>query len=473
MLKHWKLILSGILLLNFLLRIIIYYSTDLFYFSDYAIYLNAVDQIHNEGNIKLVNGNFLFTISYLGYFAKYVLGNIDYFFVFNCLLGTAATFVISILTIKVTGKVIAGLITAAILTLYTEFIVFSAVFYTPVIMMFLLSLFMLFIFYYIRAETIASRTFFLILSVLVFLLSFLFKPELAFMPFILIFTGFLTYRQKEFFRKNMHLALTLSLAVLLVLVSGFYSTGEVKSNSFIFFGHTDYGGDGGEGAFIYEENEARYNAALLGYNLANNITHASQADINRFQVDEMKNFILHSPGKWIQLQFKKFFRTFGVVPETSSFKILYTGAIKERLWFSAIVVVVPVTLMILGLIMFFNIALVRKFISRNRYVSFYYLNFLAYYIFISVFLGQYQERYRLPIMAAFFIPALAFLISNYSKIQFNSRKPVFIKFSLMLGAAVIWLFQARDALNNNERVNKAIEITIEEVSKSDNFYSGS
>ncbi len=76
-----------LLLLNFALRLFIYGHTTLFSFSDYKLYLAGVEKIHDGESIKILSGNFLFTISYIGYFAKYVLGSLNFFFVFNCLLG--------------------------------------------------------------------------------------------------------------------------------------------------------------------------------------------------------------------------------------------------------------------------------------------------------------------------------------------------------------------------------------------------
>ncbi|HCI55271.1 MAG TPA: hypothetical protein PK910_08305, partial [Bacteroidales bacterium] len=117
----WGRYLLLILFLNFIIRLIVFNNTTLFNFSDYGAYLNAVDRIGNGQQVKLRGGNFLFAISYIGYFAKYILGNLNYFFWFNCLLGTITTFIVSFLIIKITGKPAAGLITAILLTFYTEF----------------------------------------------------------------------------------------------------------------------------------------------------------------------------------------------------------------------------------------------------------------------------------------------------------------------------------------------------------------
>ena len=93
------------------------------------------------------------------------MGNLDYFFYFNCLLGTLTTYLISLLVITTSGNIVSGLITALILTFYTEFLVFSSVFYTPVLMLFLLASFIFLVYYY---YTSYSKTQLIIIAIALF-----------------------------------------------------------------------------------------------------------------------------------------------------------------------------------------------------------------------------------------------------------------------------------------------------------------
>ncbi|MCX6253722.1 MAG: hypothetical protein NTV31_04505 [Bacteroidia bacterium] len=503
--RNCKLILLIILLLNFALRLLIYCKTILLNFSDYQAYLAVVDRIHNEGNIPILGGNFLFTISYIGYFAKYVLGSIDNFFYFNCLLGTLTTFLIALLIIRLTGKAFSGVITAIILTFYTEFMVFSSVFYTPVIMLFLLALFTISLYYYYSTTSKTILYSFSAIILIVFIATFLFKPELVFLPiFLLVFMVFFIRRRKVFFLRSLLLVLVLTAGIVLIKASGIYykPEGDTIANDFIFFGHTDYGGDGGEGSFILPGNKIRYEEAWTIYCKQHGITGPTVKDRNRFQLLEIKKFIIHHPLKWVGLQFTKFFRTFGVVPETTSFKVLYTGLFKGSLWLTSIIVVAPVALIILMFILFFNFSAILQLTKgataqgRNGTVAqryngsplpthrspfnshhsstdhrlpitdykkhFFYIYCLLffYYLIASIFFGQYQERYRMPLMVVFIIPALGYFIASFNKEQFLKKSSLIIKSVIIVLFLTVWVFQAKKAISNKERLENAIESVI-------------
>ena len=321
--KNWRMALFCLLLLNFALRLFIYGHTTLFSFSDYKLYLDGVEKIHDGESIKILSGNFLFTISYIGYFAKYVLGSLNFFFVFNCLLGTLTTYFVSSFIISLSGNPLAGIVTAIILTFYTEFIVFSSVFYTPVISLFLLIIIVWLLLSYFKS--LINLSFFLILTgiLIVFFITFLFKPELVFFSVFLLLLSLLLYRkQRTILIRNILLVFIFVVGILLVKATGIYkrSVESVISNDFVFFGHTDYGGAGGEGSFVNPENKIRYNEALTVYCKEHGLTNPTVEDRNRFQIQEINKFITHHPLKWIKLQFTKFFRTFGVVPKLQASK---------------------------------------------------------------------------------------------------------------------------------------------------------
>jgi hypothetical protein len=484
--ENMKVYLTIILLINFILRLVIYWKTVLFNFSDYQIYLTAVDRIYNEGEIPLISGNFLFTISYIGYLAKYILGSSDLFFVFNCLLGTLTTWLIAVLITRLTGKPASGVITALILTFYTEFMVFSSVFYTPVIMLFLLVLLMISIYYF---YTGTSKTILFLSSgiiLVVFLITFFFKPELVFFPLFLLFIAFIFIRkQRFFFQRSMILVMILFTGIFLIKASGIFNKpeGDAIANDFIFFGHTDYGGGGGEGSFIFPGNKLRYNEALSLYRKEHEINELTVNDRNRFQIQEIKRYITHHPLKWTGLQFTKFFRTFGVVPESTSFKILYTGLLKNKLLLTSFVVVAPVSIIILMFILFFNFSEIKQLFRpsaagyrlpatsllktdaghriphtdfKKHFIYVYCLLFFYYFI-ITIFLGHYQERYRMPLMVVFIIPALGFYIASFNNEQFLKKSSLIIKSAVIVLFLSVWVFQAKKAISDKDRLESAIE----------------
>ena len=499
--NNWRFSLIIILLLNFALRLLIFSKTNLFNIADYQGYLMGIEKIDNESSLSPGSSNYIFTLSYIGYYAKYILGSLDVFFVFNCFLGTITTFIIALLVILVSGKAISGVITAIILSFYTEFMVFSSVFYNPVIMLFILVLFILALFKYFTTNSKKKSIILLAIVLILFILTFLFKPELFFSPFFLLIFSFILIRKHLIlFQKSLTLVLVLLSGIYLIYISGLYKKpdGSAIVNDFIFFGHTDYGGDGGEGAFINSENKIRYNEALSLYYKEHSISNPNSIDRNRFQYLEIRRFITHHPIKWASLQFTKFFRTFGVVPETTSFKVLYTGIFKGNLWLTSIVVVAPVAIIILLFIIFFNYSAILELTrgakaqrrkgsmanpqpamlnakretldshAANRtphaahpinYFLYIYLLLFIYYIIATIFFGQYQERYRLPVMVVFIIPVLSYFIAKFDKENFVKRSSLITKGVIIALFLIVWTFQAKKAIGNKQRLENAIEST--------------
>jgi hypothetical protein len=470
--QRWVVLI--LILLTFIIRLSVFYSTTLFSFSDYGAYLSTIEKIKSGNNVFLQSGNFFFTISYLGYFAKYILGSLDYFFFFNCLCGALTGLIMFYILEKVFSSTLAGLIAIILYIFYTEFIIFSSVFYTPVLMIFLLSLFLMFLSFYYRYSTPIKGALSILGLIITYLITFFFKPELLYFPiFLIVFAVFFVRRDKIFMYRSVALGIILFISYFsfntLHIISR--SDKNIISNAYIFFGHTDYGGDGGEGSFVYPENKIRYDKALTAWCIKNNITQPDVKDRNKFQRQEIIKFVKDSPFSWVKLQFTKFFRTFGVVPETTSFMILYTGLMKGNLWLTSIIVVVPVALIIILLISFFNFSALKKLFTfpDNRFINnsdkhFLYVFFLLffYYIIATVFFGQYSERYRLPVMVVFIIPLLSYFIASFDGKQFFNRAILTAKCVVVVLFITIWVFQAKKAISNKERLNNAIE-SVKEV----------
>lgn len=461
--RKFVILMVVITLVNILLRTLIYVNTNLFYFTDFKTYLDGVDTLLRGEELYLLQGNFIMTISWLGYLAVKVFGSIDWFFALNILAGSAASLLISMLAYRVTGRRRVAVLSMILLTLYTEFMVFSSIFYTPVLMILLLSLFMWSLWYYYLPGS-RIRWEWLSIATVIVLLSFTLKPELFFLPVFLFILAVMVRKQKQFAIRTLLLAGVLSVSTLLFY--GFRimpsSPGHTVSNGFVFFGHTEYGGDGGEGAFVYPENEERYKTNFRTYCIDNKIVEPVSKDYNGFRKQEIIVFITQHPFKWMMLQIKKFTRTFGVVPEGNSFKVLYTGLLRERLWLASIIVTAPVALFLLLFIQLFNINLLKdpggESTSDKRGFQFKYifLLLLFYYIVAICFFGHFQERYRLPVIVIFLLPLTAVFISEFRLSKYWKKPGFYIRQSVSMMVFTIWVLQAITAISNKERLYNAL-----------------
>ena len=151
-----------------------------------------------------------------------------------------------------------------------------------------------------------------------------------------------------------------------------------------------------------------------------------------------KNLISEHPFQWEKLQCYKFFRFFGIVPEGSSFKILVTGLFKDKIYLIAILLVLPFSIMLLMIILLSDYKKIIKGINNPRIL---FMLLLGYYIVGSVFYGQYQERYRMPLMVCFLIPYLAYSIYYFKwKILKINKKTTILKACCVVLIGVIWLY---------------------------------
>ena len=100
-----------IMILNLAFRLVIYYNTKLFYFHDYKAYLVGIDKIHTSGSIPLIQGNFMYLNSYIGYFFKYIIGSFNCYFIFLAILAVMTSFIIYKIVITVTKNKLAGIFT--------------------------------------------------------------------------------------------------------------------------------------------------------------------------------------------------------------------------------------------------------------------------------------------------------------------------------------------------------------------------
>jgi len=456
--KNSNLILAGLLILNLVLRLVIFYSTKLFYFSDFVAYFDAIELIHKGEEVSLYIGEFSYLNSYIAYFFKYQMGSIDYYFIFNSLIGTLATFVIYKIVISLNENKIIGLIAVIILTVYTEFMVFSSILYTPVLMVFILAMVILITIKYIEKQRI---TYFFML-VLLISISLLLKRVLIYAWGIYFIFAIL-----QMFKKNKQLAIHFfALSVVLLISSSIISTNIIlKGNDYLnersfllFAGHTWYGGDGGKAAIIYPEKQALFDKKLKAYCNKNNIDIPNLIDITRFQNQEVKEFIVNHPISWVRLQFHKFFWEYGVLPESKSFKVLMTGLTNKNTILTALLLVIPIVVIVTLFIFTFNL---KKAIRQllNEPIHLIMALFLAYYLIATVFYYAYAERYRIPVMACFWIPLLARNLYSFRIMKFfKNKKELIIKLLILFLFIGNWTYEAYIiGVKNIERYNKTLD----------------
>ena len=313
--------------------------------------------------------------------------------------------------------------------------------------MFLLSVIIYLILFYLDSHKNILSIIIAFSIIIIINFTYYFKGEMHYFWVLFLFFGFVNLKRKKIFLKFLLLGIILfgSTKILKSYHILPYKEGNVMANDFRFFGHTLYGGDGGDGSFVYKENEDRYNREFKAYCERNKIDDPSRTDRNNFQSEEIKKFVTQHPFQWVKLQFYKFFRFFGVVPEGNSFKILITGLFNSKIYLTAIFLVLPFSLMLLTIILFSDYKVIIRGLKNPKYQMLFL--FVGYYIAGSVFYGQYQERYRMPVMVCFIIPFTAYsLIKRKWELFKKNKRIIMIKSAIILVILIIWFSQAYHAL---------------------------
>mgnify|MGYP005831219407 CR=1 FL=1 len=444
--KKPALILVYLLSLQLIFRLIIFFTTNTFAFTDWRVYLAGIEQIRNGENLPLFSRAFAFLLSYIGYFFKYTLGNLDYFFILNSILGVLVSFVSFFIVKEITNNYRKALLVVALQTIYVEFLAFSSIFYTVIIMLLLVNLVIYLTIKFLKNDEKSKNVIISIFILAIVFATFFFKMELQYFGYLFFLYSLFLVKNKSLFLKIIFLAILTTLTT--------YLTGELKKSlnpsktgtiDFIFFGHTFYGGKGGEGDFIFKEKRDLYDKKMKEYFDKNKINNPTSADTGRFQKNVILNFITTEPHMWFLLQARKFFFTFGIVPEGNSFTILYKGLFNRNFILSASIVVFPIVLIILLFIIAFKKESLKA-IFNDKILLFLFL-FLIYYLGATVFYGHYQERYRIPVVTMFILPFIAIFSDNLSiKNIFKDKKSLLIKIIIVLLFVSAWSYQAYEAL---------------------------
>ena len=457
--KHSNIVLLGLLIINFIIRLIIFFNTNLFRFNDWGSYLDAIERINAGEKVQLSTGMTTYLNSHIGYFFKYILGNFDLYFIFNCLIGTLTIFIIYKIMRHLKASKVSSLLAVVMLSFYTEFMCFSSIFYTPIIMVFLLSLTILFTLKFINNKKYSLL--YPVILVFIISLSLFFKVELKYVYGVYFILGIICIKN------NFKLALKLLLLSIIILGTiKIIEKNTILTNhpsrgisSFIVFkAHTWFGGDGGKMKIVYPEQQERYDNRFKEFCSENNIINPTRKDEKMFQDAYVKNFVINHPFSWIHLQFHKFFWEYGVLPEANSFKILMTGLTKKHTILTAVIIVFPVILFIILFIISFDIRRLVCAMKRRPEIQFLCILFL-YYIVATVFYFAYSERYRIPVMVCFWIPLLAFNLTNFKfKLFFQGKKELIVKILILSLFIGNWSYEAYViGIKHKDRYFKTIE----------------
>ena len=283
-----------------------------------------------------------------------------------------------------------------------------------------------------------------------------FRKTLIYPYLLFIFLLLFNLKNKTYILKY------LVLAVLSFIILYFFNPYKMFNSDYydetvtLFWGHTMYGGNGGEGSFVYQENEERYNRRLKQYMAINHIDSLTRDVDLRFRRHEIKEFITKEPVKWVFLQFRKVAYLFGSVPQKDGLLMLYKGKIKMPWAVSAFVLQFSYAIILILFIL--SVDLNYKKMLRNSYTRIIY--FIGLYLIsgISIF-SFYQERFRVVVFVCFFIPVIAMNFERFKNLLLKeNRRELIIKLIIILILFAVWIYQAYEALYiYHDRYFKALQ----------------
>ncbi len=389
-----------------------------------------------------------FTPAYIAYFFISIFGTIDAYYIFQCLLATLTSFLVYIVTVRISGSRISGVVSLLLTTVYTEYLLLSSVFYNQVYENFFTVLFLLLVINIASSGTVRHTILNSLGVLVVVLLSLFFRNTFVVIFFYLLLAGiwFLARKEAKPGATFLLLSVVVFMTVFVIKPLDHFREGEYTPPAALeFWGHTTYGGNGGEVGFIYSENEKRFNDRLEAYADERGLSDITPEVIDAFKASEVRRFMTTTPHKWIFLQVKKVFYTFGIIPQRDGLTMLMTGRAPLTLVPSAILLQIPFLLIIVLLIMTVDINLHRIFSVHGK-VFLTYLLGLYLVAAISVY-GAWAERYRIVAVIAFIIPVIGVNIGRLKTlVGRDGRKELMIRLFFVVLMVIIWGLQAYEAL---------------------------
>lgn len=452
----------SLMIIQFGLHLLLYYNTESFSgISESGALLGTLDTILSGGKPKPLYGFYWYlTPAYIAAFFIRIFGNVDAYFVFQCLLATITSLLVYFMVVKISGSKKSGIISIILTTVYSEYLLLSSVFYNQVYENFFVVLLMLVILNFAENGNVKKLVIYGILTITIVLSSLMFRNTLLVIFFYFLLAGifFLIKRLRGPGIGFIVLSLVLFVLVFIMKPLDVFREGGYHPQRVIeFWGHTPYGGNGGEVGFIYKENEELFNKRLDAYLHENNISEATLAVVEEFKSYEVRRFITKEPHRWLILQLKKVLYTFGIMPQRDGFTMLMTG--KATVGWVPAAVFLQVSFLLLIILFLLTVDIQIKSINGlPGYIFLIYLMGLYLISAISVY-ATWAERYRTVAMVAFIIPVIAINIDNIKKLSHrHNRKELIIRLFFVGFMILVWGWQAYEALViHRERYFEALE----------------
>ncbi len=341
-----------------------------------------------------------------------------------------------------------GVVSLLLTTVYMEYLLLSSVFYNQVYENFFAVLFLLLVIDIASSGTLRKTILSSLAVLAVVLLSLFFRNTFIAIFFYLLLAGiwFLVSKEAKSGAALLFLSVIIFMTMFVIKPLDHFREGEYSPPAALeFWGHTTYGGNGGEVGFIYRENEERFNGRLEAYADERRLSEITPEVVDAFKASEVRRFVTTTPHKWLFLQMKKVFYTFGIMPQRDGLTMLMTGRAPLTLVPSAILLQVPFLFIILLFILTVDINLRRIFSLPGKLFLTYLLG-LYLVTAISVY-GAWAERYRIVAVVTFIIPVIGINIERLKiLVSRDGRKELMIRLSFVLLMVIIWGLQAYEAL---------------------------
>jgi len=451
-----------ILVVQLGLHLLLYFNTLTFEgISESGALIGKLDDILSGDRPKPLYGFYwYFTPAYIAYFFISIFGTIDAYYFFQCLLATFTSLLVYIVTVRISGSRISGIVSLLLTTVYAEYLLLSSVFYNQVYENFFTVLFLLLVINIASSGTVWYTILNSLVLLVVVLLSLFFRNTFVAIFFYLLLAGiwFLARKQSKPGATFLLLSVVIFMTVFVIKPLDYFREGEYRPPAALeFWGHTTYGGNGGEVGFIYSENEELFNSQLVAYAEKKGISVITSEVVEEFKAAEVRLFVTTTPHKWLFLQVKKVFYTFGIMPQRDGLTMLMTGKVPLSLVPSIILLQIPFLLIIILFIMTVETNF-RQVFGLPGKVFLTYLLGLYLISAISVY-SAWAERYRIVAMIAVIIPVIGFNIGRLKAlVSRGGRKELLIRLSFVFLMIIIWGYQAYEALTlHKERYLNAIE----------------
>lgn len=465
--SRYRLYLLAFLAINLIIKLLFYYNTTAFDIAEAKSNFTFLRAIERGESLGFFLDNFRSILAYIGYFFKATFGSLGAFYWLQALLATCSVYLLFLICQLLTSRMAASLFAVFLATIFVDYHLLTPVFYYQIFEIFIVFVVLYLVLLIIDERKIMKTAGVLLIPAVVYL-SIFFRSTLIYFWLLLIVLSVLVLLRKDY-RLAVRLALNGILILLLfdlLPLSHYREVGRPMNNDFTFFGHTLYGGDGGEGSFVYNKNETRYRKKLQQFMIRRNYKEFTNDVRIEFQRNEIREFISRTPHKWLWLQARKVIYTFGIIPARDSLILLTTGKLPLKWSMSAFIIQVPYALILLTFvvlfILFFNMDDLKNF-------KFLFIILMLFYLIASTcFYGVYQERYRHVVMLGGMIPLAAFYFGKYSDRDSQSsisRKRYFVAAVVLLCIFVSWGYQSYRALvlNKDRYVNALHKFTKHEV----------